>query len=69
MVILVLCAFAVPWTEWTHPRDYNPSMWERLKGGMRFNYAEAGTDPSFYIPLARACEEAGYDGFIVPDGR
>ena len=34
---------------------------------MRFNYAEAGTDPSFYIPLARACEEAGYDGFIVPD--
>ncbi len=34
---------------------------------MRFNYAEAGTDPSFYLPLARACEEAGYDGFIVPD--
>jgi probable F420-dependent oxidoreductase len=34
---------------------------------MRFNFAEAGTDPSFYIPLARACEEAGYDGFIVPD--
>jgi probable F420-dependent oxidoreductase len=34
---------------------------------MRFNFAEAGTDPSFYIHLARACEEAGYDGFIVPD--
>src|SRR3984957_1854365 len=34
---------------------------------MRFNLAEAGTDPSFYLPLARACEEAGYDGFIVPD--
>jgi probable F420-dependent oxidoreductase len=34
---------------------------------MRFNYAEAGTDPSFYVPLARACEEAGFDGFIVPD--
>ncbi len=34
---------------------------------MRFNFAEAGTDPSFYVPLARACEEAGYDGFIVPD--
>ena len=34
---------------------------------MRFNFAEAGTDPSFYLPLARACEEAGYDGFIVPD--
>jgi len=34
---------------------------------MRFNYAEAGTDPSFYLPLARACEEAGFDGFIVPD--
>lgn len=34
---------------------------------MRFNFAEAGTDPSFYLPLARACEQAGYDGFIVPD--
>jgi probable F420-dependent oxidoreductase len=34
---------------------------------MRFNYAEAGTDPAFYVPLARACEEAGFDGFIVPD--
>src|SRR3984957_1854964 len=34
---------------------------------MPFNFAEAGTDPSFYIPLARACEDAGYDGFIVPD--
>jgi probable F420-dependent oxidoreductase len=34
---------------------------------MRFNYAEAGTDPSFYLPLARACEDSGYDGFIVPD--
>jgi probable F420-dependent oxidoreductase len=34
---------------------------------VRFNFAEAGTDPSFYVPLARACEEAGYDGFIVPD--
>jgi alkanesulfonate monooxygenase SsuD/methylene tetrahydromethanopterin reductase-like flavin-dependent oxidoreductase (luciferase family) len=34
---------------------------------VRFNFAEAGTDPSFYLPLARACEEAGYDGFIVPD--
>ena len=34
---------------------------------MRFNYAESATDPSYYVPLARACEEAGFDGFIVPD--
>ncbi|HVC71835.1 MAG TPA: TIGR03619 family F420-dependent LLM class oxidoreductase [Acidimicrobiales bacterium] len=24
-------------------------------------------DPAFYLPLARAAEEAGYDSFIVPD--
>ncbi|MFZ0666152.1 MAG: TIGR03619 family F420-dependent LLM class oxidoreductase [Acidimicrobiales bacterium] len=34
---------------------------------MRFNYAESLTDPSYYPTLARAAEEAGYDGFIVPD--
>jgi len=34
---------------------------------MRFSYAESMTDPSFYLPLARAAEEAGYDSFIVPD--
>jgi probable F420-dependent oxidoreductase len=34
---------------------------------VRFNYAESLTDPSFYVPLARAAEDAGYDGFIVPD--
>ena len=34
---------------------------------MRFNYAESLTDPAYYVPLARAAEESGYDGFIVPD--
>lgn len=34
---------------------------------MRFTYAEAMTDPSFYPPLARAAEAAGYDGFLIPD--
>jgi probable F420-dependent oxidoreductase len=34
---------------------------------MRFNYAESLTDPSYYATLARAAEQAGYDGFIVPD--
>jgi probable F420-dependent oxidoreductase len=34
---------------------------------MRFTYAEAMTDPSFYVPLARAADEAGYDGFLIPD--
>ena len=34
---------------------------------MRFSYAESMCDPAFYLPLARAAEEAGYDGFVVPD--
>lgn len=34
---------------------------------MRFSYAEAMTDPTFYGPLAQAAEEAGYDGFVIPD--
>ena len=34
---------------------------------MRFSYAESMTDPSFYAPLARAAEEAGYASMVVPD--
>jgi probable F420-dependent oxidoreductase len=34
---------------------------------MRFTYAEAMTDVGFYKPLAQAAEEAGYDGFLIPD--
>ncbi|MEI7591854.1 MAG: TIGR03619 family F420-dependent LLM class oxidoreductase [Actinomycetes bacterium] len=34
---------------------------------MRFSYAESMTDPSFYLPLARAAEDAGFDSFVVPD--
>ena len=34
---------------------------------MRFSYAESMVDPSFYLPLAKAAEEAGYDGMVVPD--
>lgn len=34
---------------------------------MRFTYAEAMTDPSYYLPLAEAAEAAGFDGFLVPD--
>ena len=34
---------------------------------MRFSYAESMTDPSSYLPLARAAEEAGYDSMVVPD--
>jgi probable F420-dependent oxidoreductase len=35
---------------------------------VRFSYAESMTEPSFYAPLARAAEEAGYDSMVVPDG-
>lgn len=34
---------------------------------MRFSYAESMVDPSFYLPLARAAEEAGFDSMVVPD--
>jgi probable F420-dependent oxidoreductase len=34
---------------------------------VRFCYAESMTEPSFYAPLARAADEAGYDSFMVPD--
>jgi probable F420-dependent oxidoreductase len=34
---------------------------------VRFSYAESMTDPSSYIPLARAAEEAGYNSMVVPD--
>lgn len=34
---------------------------------MRFTFAESMTDPTNYIPLARACEAAGWDSFVVPD--
>jgi probable F420-dependent oxidoreductase len=34
---------------------------------MRFSYAESMTDPSFYAPLARAAEKAGYHSMVIPD--
>ena len=34
---------------------------------MRFSYAESMTDPTYYLPLAQAVEDAGYDTFVVPD--
>jgi probable F420-dependent oxidoreductase len=34
---------------------------------LRFSYAESMTDPSFYLPLARAAEAAGYDSMVIPD--
>jgi len=34
---------------------------------MRFSFADSMIDPSFYAPLARAAEDAGYDSFVVPD--
>lgn len=34
---------------------------------MRFSYAEAMTDPTHYIPLAKAAEAAGYSSMTIPD--
>ena len=39
-VVLVggVCAFAVPWVNEPLPKDRPPTMFERLRGGVRFNY-------------------------------
>ncbi|HUE32083.1 MAG TPA: LLM class flavin-dependent oxidoreductase [Mycobacterium sp.] len=34
---------------------------------MRFSFAESLTDPTFYIPLAKAAEEAGYHSMTIAD--
>jgi probable F420-dependent oxidoreductase len=34
---------------------------------VRFCYAESMTEPSYYAPLARAAEDAGYDSMVIPD--
>jgi probable F420-dependent oxidoreductase len=34
---------------------------------MRFSFAESMCDPSHFLPLARAADEAGWTSFIVPD--
>jgi probable F420-dependent oxidoreductase len=34
---------------------------------MRFTYAETMIDPTYYVPLARAAEEAGYSSMVVAD--
>jgi probable F420-dependent oxidoreductase len=34
---------------------------------VRFSYAESMCDPSHYLPLAIAAEQAGYTSFCVPD--
>src|SRR6185437_10603820 len=36
-------------------------------GDVRFSYAESMTDPSFYVALAKAAEDAGYDSMVIPD--
>jgi predicted RND superfamily exporter protein len=37
-VVLIVCAFAVPWSDNPVPADHDPSLWERLESGVRFNY-------------------------------
>jgi alkanesulfonate monooxygenase SsuD/methylene tetrahydromethanopterin reductase-like flavin-dependent oxidoreductase (luciferase family) len=34
---------------------------------VRFTFAEAMTDPTYYIPLAKAAEAAGYYAMTIPD--
>jgi alkanesulfonate monooxygenase SsuD/methylene tetrahydromethanopterin reductase-like flavin-dependent oxidoreductase (luciferase family) len=34
---------------------------------VRFTFAEAMTDPTYYVPLAKAAEAAGYHAMTIPD--
>jgi len=34
---------------------------------VRFTFAEAMTDPTYYLPLAKAAEAAGYHSMTIPD--
>ena len=34
---------------------------------MHFHYGESMTRPEYYVPLARAAEQAGFDGITIPD--
>lgn len=36
LVVLVMCAFAAPWSD--DPVPANPNLWDRMKAGVRFNY-------------------------------
>jgi probable F420-dependent oxidoreductase len=36
-------------------------------GVVRFSYAESMVDPSMYLDLARAADQAGYHSMVVPD--
>ncbi len=38
VVVAVICAFAIPWTGEEWPKDRPPTMLERLKSGVVFNY-------------------------------
>lgn len=37
------------------------------RASMRFSYADAMIDPTFYQPLAQAVEAAGYASMVIPD--
>src|SRR6185503_9470725 len=37
------------------------------RGTMRFSYTESMCNPAYYLPLARAAEEAGFHTYLVPD--
>jgi len=34
---------------------------------VRFTFVESMIDSSFYVPLAKKCEESGFSSFAVPD--
>ncbi len=37
-VVVAICSFAIPWTGEPLPKDREPTMFERLKSGISFNY-------------------------------
>ena len=37
-VVAIICAFAVPWADVPFNTNQSPSLWDRLRGGVHFNY-------------------------------
>jgi len=38
LIVLGVCAFAIPWTDYDLPSNRKSTLWERFKAGVQFNY-------------------------------
>lgn len=50
-VVGAVCAFAIPWQDFPLPKDREPTLWERFKGGIRFDYNTRALMPDWYTSI------------------